>query len=52
MNAEDALTAIRDIEKPRDKGRKENYCRGQNRKCPDRQTSDGGKRKEKKLLEW
>ena len=51
MNAEDALTAIRDIEKPRDKGRKEDYCRGQKRKCPDRQTSDGGKRKEKKLLE-
>ena len=51
MNAEDALTAIRDIEKPRDKGRKEDNYRGQKRKCLDRQTSDGGKRKEKKLLE-
>ena len=51
MNAEDALAAIKDVEKPEDKGRKEDDRRGQKRKCPDRQTSDGGKRKEKKLLE-
>ena len=28
MNAEDALTAIRDVEKPRDKGRKDDNRRG------------------------
>ena len=28
MNAEDALTAIRDVEKPRDKGRKDDDRRG------------------------
>ena len=28
MNAEDALTAIRDMEKPRDKGRKDDDRRG------------------------
>ena len=28
MNVEDALTAIKDMEKPGDKGRKENNCRG------------------------
>ena len=31
MNAEDAITAIRDIEKPGDKGRKEDERRGQKR---------------------
>ena len=29
MNVEDALTAIKDVEKPRDKGRKEDDHRGQ-----------------------
>ena len=29
MNVEDALVAIKDVEKPRDKGRKEDDCRGQ-----------------------
>ena len=36
MNAEDALAAIKDVEKPRDKGRKEDDCKGQKRKRPDR----------------
>ena len=48
MNAEDALVAIRDVEKPRDKGRKDDDRRGQKRERPDRQTSDRGKRKDEK----
>ena len=28
MNVEDTLAAIKDMEKPGDKGRKENNCRG------------------------
>ena len=36
MNVEDALTAIKDMEKPGDKGRKENNCRGWKRECSDR----------------
>ena len=36
MNAEDAIAAIRDIEKPGDKGRKEDERRGQKRDRPDR----------------
>ena len=35
MNAEDALAAIRDVEKPREKGRKEDDWRGQKREHPD-----------------
>ena len=35
MNVEDALTAIKDVEKPRDKGRKEDDHRGQKRERPD-----------------
>ena len=31
MNAEDALVSIRDVEKPIEKGRKEDNCRGQKR---------------------
>ena len=41
-NAKDAVTAIRYVEKPRDKGRKDDERRGQKR---DRRTSDGNKRK-------
>jgi len=52
MNVEDVLAAIRDVEKSGDKGRRENDRRGQKRKRPDRRTSDGGKRKDEKLLEW
>ena len=48
MNAENALAAIRDIEKPTDKGKKEDNHRGQNRECPDRRTNDGAKRKDEK----
>ena len=48
MNAEDVLAAIKDVEKPGDKGRKEDDCRGQKRELPDRQTNDGGKRKDKR----
>ena len=36
MNAEDALAAIKDVEKPGDKGRKEDDRRGQKREHPDR----------------
>ena len=48
MNAEDALAAIKDVEKPEDKGRKEDDRRGQKREHPDRRTNDGGKRKDEK----
>ena len=48
MNAEDALVAIRDVEKPGDKGRNEDDRREQKRERPDCQTSDGGKRKDEK----
>ena len=48
MNAEDALTAIRDVEKPRDKGMKDDDCKGQKREHPNHQTSDGGKKKGEK----
>ena len=48
MNAEDALAAIRDVEKLGDKGRKDDDRKGQTRERPDRQTSDGGKRKDEK----
>ena len=50
MNAKDALASIRDVEKPGDKGRKEDGCRGQKREFPNRQASDGGKRKDEKTL--
>ena len=43
INAEEALAAIRDVEKPTDKGKKEDDCRGQKRERPDRWTSDGSK---------
>ena len=46
MKAEDTLAAIRDVERPREKGRKDDDRRGQKRERPDRQTSDGGKRKD------
>ena len=36
MNAEDVLAAIRVIERPTDKGKKEDDRRGQNRERPDR----------------
>ena len=48
MNAEDALAVIKDVEKPGDKGRKEDDCRGRKREHSDCRTSDGSKRKEEK----
>nr|XP_023902244.1 uncharacterized protein LOC112014098 [Quercus suber]XP_023929220.1 uncharacterized protein LOC112040565 [Quercus suber] len=48
MNAEDALAAIKDVEKPRDKGRKDDERRGQKREHPDRQIGEGNKRKDDK----
>ena len=48
MNAEDALATIRDIEKPGDKGRKEDDRRGQKMERTDRWTNDGGKRKDER----
>ena len=48
MNAEDAIAAIRDIEKLGDKGRKEDECRGQKRDQSDRRPTDGNRRKDDK----
>ena len=53
MNAEDALAAIRDAERPGDKGPgdregKEDDRRGQKRERPDHWSNDGGKRKDDK----
>ena len=48
MNAEDAVAAIRDDEKPRDKGRKDDERRGQKRKHPDRRTTDANRRRDDK----
>ena len=50
MNAEDALAAIKDIEKTSEKGRKEDDRRGRKRERLDCQTNDRGKRKVKKLI--
>ena len=50
MNVEDALAAINDVEKPRDRGRKDDKHRGQKRECPDRRSNDGRRRKEDKGL--
>ena len=48
MNAEDALAAIKDVEKPGDRARKDNKRRGQKRKRLDRRSNDGRRRKEDK----
>ena len=48
MNAEDAIAAIRDIEKPGDKGRKEDERKGQKRDHPDHRLTDGNGRKDDK----
>ncbi|XP_065620093.1 uncharacterized protein LOC136063518 [Quercus suber] len=48
MNAEDALAAIKDVDRPGDKGRREDDRRGQKRDRPDRQTNDGVRRKDDK----
>nr|XP_023918212.1 uncharacterized protein LOC112029757 [Quercus suber] len=48
MNAEDALAAIKDTEKPGDRGRKEDERRGQKRERPDRRNNDGIRRRDDK----
>ena len=50
MNAEDALAAIKDVEKTNEKGRKEDDWRGRKRECWDRRNSDGAKGRMIKLL--
>ena len=50
MNVDDALAAIKDVEKSGDKGRKEDDSRGQKREHPNCRTNDRGKRKDKKTL--
>ena len=48
MNVEDAVAAIRDVEKPGDKGRKDDERRGQKRECPDHRITDVNRRKDDK----
>ena len=48
MNAENALATIRDVEKPGEKGKKEDDHRWQKRKRPDRWINDWGKRKDER----
>ena len=48
MNAEDAVAIIRDDEKPGDKGRKDDECRGQKRERPDRTIADANRRRDDK----
>ena len=48
VNTEDALATIKDVEKTNEKGRKEDNRRRPKRERPNRQTNDGGKRKEEK----
>ena len=48
MNTEDALAAIKDVEKPGDKGRRDDECRGQKRERPDRRNNDRNRRKDDK----
>ena len=50
MNAEDAVAAIRDVEKPGDKGRKDDECRGQKRDRPDRRLIDVNRRDRKSVV--
>ena len=48
MNAEDAVAAIRDDEKPGDKGGKEDECRGQKKERPDRRAAEVNRRRDDK----
>ena len=48
MNDEDAVAAIRDDEKPGDKGRKDDERGGQKRERPDRRIIDANRRKDDK----
>ncbi|XP_030940225.1 uncharacterized protein LOC115965179 [Quercus lobata] len=45
MNAEDALAAIKDTERPGDKAKREDDRRGQKRDRPERRNNDGNRRK-------
>jgi len=47
MNAENVLVAIGNVEKPGDKGRKDDERRGQKRECPGRRTNDRRRKKDK-----
>ena len=47
MNAEDVLAAIGNVEKPWDKGRKDDKRRGQKRERPDRRTNDRRRKEDK-----
>ena len=49
MDVEDALAAIKDVEKSGDKGRKEDDRGGQKKERPNRQTNDRSKRKDEKI---
>ena len=48
MNVEDAVAAIRDDEKPGDKGRKDDEGRGQKRERLDHQTTNANRRRDDK----
>ena len=48
MNVEDVVAVIRDVEKPGDKGRKDDERKGQKRERPDRRTSDRNRKKDDK----
>ena len=48
MNAEDALATIKDVEKLGDKGKKDDDRKGRKKEHPNRQTSDGNKRRDEK----
>ncbi|XP_050290249.1 uncharacterized protein LOC126728478 [Quercus robur] len=48
MNAEDALAAIKDTERPGDKAKREDDRRGQKRDRSDRRNNDGNRRKDDK----
>ena len=50
MNAEDALTAIKEVEKPNERERKGDNRREQKREWTDRRNADGNKRKVDKTL--
>ena len=48
MNAEDAVAAIRDDEKPGDKGRKDDERRGQKRECPNHRITNANRLRDDK----
>ena len=48
INAEDVVAAIRDDEKPGDKGRKDDEYRGQKKEHPDHRITDVNRRKDDK----